>query len=1848
MIVGRLLVVLPPLSIFDMANLFKFVVGGMGRGLEALVAFVLYVVMFMVTSCRDIVSRLLGHVVMIVVTSCRDVVSRLLGHIVMIMAKMVTNFCSGVLHLLGLWLDWRSIWAIVIMAVCLFDVALCQLMGLQMIKDQLFHQLDACVSAMCVCVLWLYCHMRGMRDVKSLVGVFVFWCVVDVGIINGLWFCVMILVLLFVPWIATPVSWVLVVINPALLCFAEVRERLLSCLCDGKVVKIFRGPLVAKVKRDGAFWNWIMLLCMPMNYGTVTCLICVDWLCSWKIFGYGVDVSLFLRRGVRRIWFEIVCGFTPVWLKTVENIDGIVDDEDNFGEEICGGWEYIVVGKCVDKKYGESNCQYSVLFGRSVSVVNVVGSEKLNSINCMVLDERIVWNLWKSEFVNVGGSFLPFIGSLSYLLFWLLNLVICGCNFTPIVCCGLACCVLSLISVCRFEGFPRCQRIVDNRILALARLMCERGLNYCRVCCRTWSVCGWFVLFVVSSVFRVDQFWFVMLVWSFASMCIWGVGAEGLVWEHRNKLINVTDIMVRHGVGQDELMLLESRWADLDSEEQSALMFVTLLRSGGFSDCGSWCQISNFVGVLDSLVLCCCLVWFLLSYWWFLKSILKPLTVAVVVSCLFVTSWLPVSWFGCIISFTVIVSGVEVWWKGYSSIDVMSVILVCIPYGFVLTVLKWLFGVGVVLDSQWVMWVFLLGCSSGITLLFWLRSFDWAKYHVIIERDEDGRIVCKRVKFPLFASFVFGRVVGSIVGNLALVASKMGEAFINQDGIMRRFCAGLCLDGGSGSSFARQLLSNAQSQGTLDELLSVVNGEGEVSVNVLVGFKNTINPNWLGVIEVFEDGVWVPRGNGAQVRLGNGYGVITNAHVVCVVDKLVCVFCDGDDQSFEFVGKVRFNNGVGVCDLKLLSWNSKADLCILTGQGINDGFKIGKFVVGQNYIWAGVAPPLTMPSMKFMISVRPGPLGAVIGPISEKGDSGSVLIDGEGRIVAVKYGCSAVLDAGYGTSGFFVPLGCCENMDVNLGKMSESVEKVSASALVDVDKIGVDDYGLFCQSWLQLCGDEAKEMKEAFESKDKKKLSELLTRLGKRNVDVGAHVKLLSGKLLEAKAKNHFLIQQNLESEEKSAIRKQLDEVKAQIKTLVSLGEVWPEDDELVSLYKQKKQECEDLAKKLKEKYPNEDAKNRNKLLGSLGIRKHQLEKELKVEGLDDTEIADLRCQLNMLNDVKRQIVDLMSQGRDWFEDLSVEGKAVLSRMPDQLKRINYPFIYCDVDGKWHTWLSDNCEMLGDKHPSVDDAVLDKCSDYGLTLKQWKKKLQKSVVSEAWAKRVLKFVFQSEPSWLPRCMLHWVTRVGEVGNCDAKISCPWCGVVIVCDKKEHIGCSKYLTDRLDKHFGECKLNRISRGVFWYMGLPFRVEKNKIVVEGVKCPIGDKDHCCWKTKSELENEDKLKGKHSRYVRLYDEEGSVCLWVLRNCCDQMWKQHKISVGPSDKQLSEIVEKVEVKFMKRLDDEIGGIKPRIVDVERTLEKFGQVCDTFDKRFEGLSKKIDGVASNGFEVLNVKLDNLAKKTLVVEDLSSKVDFLKSKCVDMERKFNLLEEAVDSVSKVQEHVDNKLEVVSASVGEVVKTVDWVVESPLPPSLPVEENVVEVLPQRRRQDVAEALPQRRRQESKVKSSSGEFDKKQLFVGGGISKHSNLNGDCHCPRCQCDKNCDCDVCIGQACIWCNVVGHSVRDCKYAKERCCKKCNNKIDDWFGKTLVDRNRGRMGCKVLCCEEQTKCVVCIDGDHHGLSCPILRHSNLACNPETINTIGLNSKILGSLILPFENRSGVNGKKERKSRDPR
>lgn len=358
-----------------------------------------------------------------------------------------------------------------------------------------------------------------------------------------------------------------------------------------------------------------------------------------------------------------------------------------------------------------------------------------------------------------------------------------------------------------------------------------------------------------------------------------------------------------------------------------------------------------------------------------------------------------------------------------------------------------------------------------------------------------------------------------------------------------------------------------------------------------------------------------------------------------------------------------------------------------------------------------------------------------------------------------------------------------------------------------------------------------------------------------------------------------------------------------------------------------------------------------------------------------------------------------------------------------------------------------------------------------------------------------------------------------------------------------------------------------------------------------------DHKCFINALEFDTMDKYKKKPHQYYHVKTPE--VNLYVRKKCV----LGFNVTKNPT---------------------EPAEYKKEIMDLQERVEKMKEVFDVNLKteqsaresemlKLMSMVKTFEDVTVRSFVDIRKDIEELAK---------TRTDVFKA-VVDIDNKVN--QRVIENEQAIKE-LDDLLSftITEEEANKPAATIVPIVEPPKP----------------------QRIRKRSRSPQKVVSSGDEsrIDREQLFFSNASGQHDKLVGDCNCPRCVCEKGCKCSICTGQACIWCNEIGHSTKTCKHARKRECNVCGTFIQNWYSKCIYDPSRNKYGTNILCCTESEQCIICDTRGHCSMSCPVVRHSTFCKDAKVVNYHGLNDEILDTMLLPPQDWvQVVDGKREMK-----
>lgn len=1268
---------------------------------------------------------------------------------------------------------------------------------------------------------------------------------------------------------------------------------------------------------------------------------------------------------------------------------------------------------------------------------------------------------------------------------------------------------------------------------------------------------------------------------------------------------------------------------------------------------------------------------------------------------------------------------------------------------------------------------FIAGFCMGIIWLMEFRKSDLGRGQVVIIRDENGRLIERHVRFGRLSSFLFGNIAGDLMVPTTVLSGDFSGLWNQNKLIVERFTAPG--DDNPSGEFLYSMIVNAHKQGTLTELLEIINEEKQIPMHFQTPMKALFNSDAMGIICAKRGGPTFP-GEGVQ-QLANGWlcdidgttYCVTNAHAVTDPTRLDDIFVKMDNDKMKPINDLYFWNRQGFFQLNLVTWDAKADVAILALKDCKiTGFRVGKLTIGKPYIWCGCAPPLNDPKKVFFYNVLCSTRGQVYHPNGEYGDSGSILVDNNGRVVAMKYGIQVGTTA-LSEIGFFVPVSSLGALKREISKSEHELirdKRVAASTILSKEILMNKDHREFLTNYLANTDEIREVIRDLLDKNDLDGLNKLVSDLSTDAKHLKSLQKMLTGELIVKKGRKVIAETQFGEDEAVLAIKTKIEQVTKDIEQLQQMVTMYNDDDPidkaLLADIKLLQDQLTQKKKELAQRQPQTKNKETCQKLGMLGQYKSQLKQELQTllgeKVPNQEEIKQVKDQLKICNETITKVQEMLKEGKDNIDQL-IENSINPTRMPDSLRQIRYPLWFQDPDTKKYlTVLSDELKIETTGHPAFAKEIMDYHETYGYTAGQWRRRIQRAGVSYQWYQQMIAQLKKMESCGLTQNIKYWVKRMFLGENfCLRQITCPDCGKKLVCDKEEHTGCSEYLVKQLERHL-QCCLGHCG------VGKEFMVLNTIFLFDGQHIMLSNKQHCLASvTNSEhrcfrigCDDDDKFKSKKHHYYQVTMDDGKK-IYVFKQCIDDLKKtldahvkpaleldKNFVKVNDHENDMQHIVTMFEelanknekmfgffqTKFLdlekqsKILKDELQQEKPSLncacnsshTHINQELTQITSLCIENSKiirQFEEQSNKKLANQQNDFKdvLKNVKEKNASDIQNLQQEVRSCVSEMKSLSTGMKA----LKEDIDNtvgtfeISLNQAVTKNDIKQIwtewwqqqqpklqrprvgfaSCPTSRSNSMEDLTLRSILKPDVPpfqpkieqpifdwsapiaisdwalevekeeqilsvpsekeveqpkqkAEENKTEkiaplVCDSATSEDEKKREKRKRTKKKKVKiepSSSGEeaVEKVQLFLSNRPGFHDNAVGDCHCPRCQCEPDCECALCSGRFCIWCNTDQHSTINCIHAKEKKCTKCNKYLNNWWNDTFY--KYGEEPCKKLCCMEakDKPCGVCWNKGHLPLSCPILKHVAITTNPlnREINTAGVNKQVIKSLILPM------------------
>nr|AVM87128.1 hypothetical protein [Hainan astro-like virus 1] len=1321
------------------------------------------------------------------------------------------------------------------------------------------------------------------------------------------------------------------------------------------------------------------------------------------------------------------------------------------------------------------------------------------------------------------------------------------------------------------------------------------------------------------------------------------------------------------------------------------------------NDCDWWCQAENIMNGGMTIIGTVLIISFFFYYACFIARIFRSRCLwCVILISAFVSMEFHVPMLLSTMLSVAVVNAYQYWYDRTSTLDFVTVLALHLPFTVACNLLDyaidqynflpfWRCRVDLLQLS-----VTMLACGAVMGMI-WMVEFRKSRLGrgtYIITKDENGRLLSKNVSFGKIGQFLIGNVAGDLLVPTSMVTEATQTFWQKNKAIIERFGA-MNEDGEPTRRFVQQIFQNSLRQGNLDELLDAMNEGKDMPTSVLTTVKKTVPMQCLGSIHQGQ----TPISNAWIAQLGKKRFCVANAHGVCIGDVKNQVFIEHKDDAFVAAAGLTYTfDGIKHFPIKVVTWDAKADIAICSIDDSFDsvysgpGLQTGPLTIGKAYIWCGCAPPLATGLSRFFYNVTAAPKGQVYCSPGQYGDSGSILIDNQAKVVAMKYGILANSSTTISELGFFVPVDGLakipqilkEKHDFGLGN------KVAATKILSQEILESPDHEEFLRNYLATTDDMWTTLNQYIAKKDFEGLNAFVDEMSTDAGHLKSLQKMLSGKVLLQKGKRLLRDDQHKGDPVVVKLQEEMSRIKHEIKSYQALLEDPFEpkteaDKELKAQIDEAKLKYDGLKKQWEESHPvTAERKRICTKLGELGQRKHQLRLELDVlVGDESAESRDyskqLKHNLKLCNDATNKIAEMLRHGKDGI-DAMLDDVLTKSRMPENLKQIRYPLWFQDPDTKhFHTWISDTEEIVTEKHPAFHDDIMKRAEEFGHTIGQWRRRIQRAGVSKQWFDQTKEQMRKLMTSGLVSDIKHWVQRLLYAPErCMRRIVCPDCGENIVCDKEVHNKCSDYLCKQLVRHLTTCLGHIGDVGTITIGGNLFTLNgPNLVNDEQVVCPLrtANPKHICFRHDIDS-GDDKFQAKKGHYYKITLVDGTV-IWVFKECANQLAKMRKYNAYPS-----EDIEKGFAAHNDRLSmlenemmsciDRIKSFDTRMEQsTKTTLNLVNAVRTDLSTLGNNLAGSIDVVRSEVHAPRDVErhdltalLTEIKNQQHIIKQMPTHND-IKQICAEMMQSNQKRVTWDTSLRKATSLSDLDLDGNGfkgsnhQSLEDMKRLIKPITRPKSQPNAQMEEinqstiknwNLLDWDVQMEQPQEKRERPKRR---GKTKASSDDSDaeqreeRAQLFFSTRGNFHDSMVDDCHCPKCQCEPDCLCAVCSGNYCIWCNTDDHSTVNCKHAFNKQCTGCDKKLPNWWEDTIP--RRGEDLPKKLCCMKATKCGICMNEGHLSLSCPIIRHATISTNLEKkeVNTGGLNPKILRSLILPGVVGNG-NGNRNGRDRIPR
>lgn len=730
-------------------------------------------------------------------------------------------------------------------------------------------------------------------------------------------------------------------------------------------------------------------------------------------------------------------------------------------------------------------------------------------------------------------------------------------------------------------------------------------------------------------------------------------------------------------------------------------------------------------------------------------------------------------------------------------------------------------------------WILTVCCLFFIIMIDLYGSGFFSQRSVLIKDTRTDRVIARYYSDTLLGYLAYGSTVLTTPQAFRFTSERLA---FTHDEVLDKYRAAL-----DSNTLTKQLLKNAQHAGSMDSLVAFVNDSGNFPVELCA---NTLKATPFGSIARITTANSV--GQGVHVGTASNPLFICNAHTV--LDS----------------GIAQKNVTVGKNTYRLASFSAESDLAIYRADGYQGPrANIGPLRPGDNYIWAGMNPD----DETFAFVAHIGPNGSNTGIQGNYGDSGSVLFDLSGRVVAIKW-ASAVDDAKKPIPlNYFIPLQGLKHSHIPTEK------PVAATSLMKVhDLEDITNPDEFLTKTLGIADEYAGEILTAHNSNDTAEVARLFKNLN-QIISVGKGIEAQKRAAYKMEKVAHTVFQH---SPEVLRLRSEISRKQDELTILhAQLDDYLLSDTDLTEV-RERKLALQTELRALKDKEKAMIASKFGNKIDEIYKQMSDLGQEIglvRKELAEATPETDLSAKKQNLKELYNRLAEMSRVNAVFQED------AMACRMPKELQRVRYPIVYKD-DNLWYTHLADKKVLTSETHPAMDQTVMALGTEYGYPKhKLWRKALQTATTTKEQYELLTANV-------APTSLGHFVRRIcGILSPTRYQMSCPNCDFEFQCQDHHDIAhvcsstCHKQLIAAYDVHSRTCKANKwISNTDFYVKGLRCGSRHGKLTQGTWQCP---KDHTCVLTTTEFKDIcGGPKFKLNKWYVVSGEDGPK-LYVARDC-------------------------------------------------------------------------------------------------------------------------------------------------------------------------------------------------------------------------------------------------------------------------------------------------------------------------------------------------------------------------------